>query len=1227
MKKIDQYKELLIEQEGKELTTKYMIENLGITSYYIGSLTHQGILEKVSRGIYKVLSPNKTKEEKNLPNDKRNDARTAKKTFDTFRDYVLNENYLAAYSALISCVEGQKGNHDYDNHYRMYFILLTHILKRKGMKIPTYNYDEKLMDFYGQSSSEFFFSYVSFNEAVLSHNFEEANLYLQEYATKEAERYKENKISTTLFKKLLETIDIIEKNKKITSVKLSEIYELVRKKKYEQASILMQEIKPLFNTLKFQNMMDYLSNLCKTLIAFQNDESLILPKKKQYDFKGNETTSKVFDIFMQNEDYGSAIEYVEKCYELYRNVCYAIARNLLKELIFLNRIHTAKKISISEIQKMRNSTSKDQGAANRYFSHFLGDLHKLDFESAFNNIKKSLSYEENKDSLAYRRGYNQYILLKQLIDMQQSGLPMEENHVVYLSHDSDVYNLNRAIKQRDWQSAQKYLYKVGINSSLNLEAYDLLLKAIFRQDKINRGIALTEEDELKPLTSHLQKDLNNSSKETPSKPEAIVSPKEKTEEKIETPSETVVEEVKEKDSKSATKEIEETTENVPDPKEILSSIEGLDLNYDNLSKLIQNRNFEAAYALLSQGKQTIEEKKEEDTPEEAVTKSDEKEAPTTATEETPQEKEPQPEPVLSEKEKHHLEVLESIKDLDLNYDNLYDLVYNSEYEKALCLLEREEETSRLYFNARRLITQYFHIVNGTFKEVEQTPIDYSQDCFKLFFAALNNRDYQFALELTNECIECTNDPKEMQLFKLILEDIVKELDKKQAIKEGKIKIEEINKELQALSLKHEFADSDVRTCYKLLRQKMEIAEECKLRFDKDLLVFGASEAAMMALNKALNNYYFADASNTEVADEFVSASINLTSQRPEEIFFESLKYGDYLTAEKFLSNTNWDVLREKMTGSNLRLLKNLFLYMHEHMSIVSEQENVPSTSVSQEQIEKAEKNAYDLLDEEGKKAYHQIEFLEKLHSLVKHQKYTDALGMLFDTDIPLAEDKGLIDILAGILLAKEWVKEESHSLFDKFAMAERKHDIDQAYSNLREYSSYLSSKSIDRDITYHYKRLRILEKDLKQPNFEEKEAIYSQAVETFFNRKEYNNLKKAIELLNQYIAMDNDLNYKGYALRARAYELLKEDELAKADYQKALSISDDPRCLYSLGRYAFAEGDYEKSVRYLESYQAIRPFKSENVSQMLATCYNSIGEKEKALPYDKHLKHMSYLKK
>lgn len=1244
MAKLDDYRELLKEHIGETFTTKYLLDTFGITSWYIGELTHIGVLDKEKRGVYRVLDfvkkeelpnePRKSSSKKVIIVDNKNKNEVPQKEFKIFKDLVLANKFEEAYEALIRCVEANKDNHDYDNHYRMYFIMLTRILKSKGAKIKLdYNYEDKLLEFYDSARTAYFANYVSFREALLSGKFREANDYLREYANKEYIRNNGNKISTVLSKHLLNQIMCLEDNQRMTSKKFIEINNNIHGGNYEETLYLIQELHPYLNTSISIKLAKYMEDLCKTIIEFKNNPHLLLEEKTDYEFNGGESLAKVFSAFMNNKDYINAYAYINICCEKYKGNFFDTIKRLLNNLININKRHLVNSPNQRELNAKRLETKKSEAEMHIHFSRFLTAMQHLDFDVALDEITQNLCHQSDPSSSIYLRSKNIYNLLKFYKDFKEQKVELIEPYKIYLDFDNDYFNFTKALMHNDWITADKYYKRMDIGTSLTLEACGLILKAILRQDKINKGIPLTPEDELKPLSSHINQNLSSPISNSLEAP-------------LNLPKDNPKEEIKE-DKILKMPNYEEITK-----EDIFARIKNLTLNYETLYKLVKNREFEEAYELISKEEKNgynLEEElvkmaKSEETKEETNEVKDEiKED--IASEENIQE-EILEEPIIEEEKNppklsHKEEVLESIKDLSLNYDTLYNLVYERDYEKALYLLERENDTSRLFFNAHRLISQYLHVIKGRFKLPEQKPYDYTQDCFKLFFASLNNRDYEYSLEVIDDCIEKARNSEEFELFKLIIIDIVNELrntaeekrekeEKEQKLREVNEEISNINKQVFSLSNKQELDASDLYILQNLLGRKVDLSINNELNYEKDELVLGAIEAAIMSIDGSLNDNCFANINDPNIDDALVKASVDLSSSKPEDIFYVALKNGDILTAGNILMKINWDNLRDKLSSTNLRLLKKSFIFMKEHMRFIVDKEDkrseIASQKVPQEVLDEIEKSAYEILDEEGKKDYHRMQLLKNLYSLVKHQKYNEAIGLILESDANIKDSEGFISIIGDILEAKVEVTEESHALFDEFNQAMESKDPKSAMKAFLAYSGYLTSKSIERDLTYHRKRIDILERDLKSPNFEEKEKIYLDALAMLHNREIYNNVEKAIEIINRYIELDKDINTKGYLLRARAYEILNRDKEARDDYKKSLDIAPTPNAYYALGKYAFAREDYSRAITYLESYHAIRPFKCPEASRMLAICYNSTKNKEASIPHNKYLSYVSNIK-
>lgn len=1216
MEKDENNKKILEQHEGEVLTTRFIMEDLGITSYYITKFTNEGILEKVSRGIYRVptlTNPNEFNE--NTPN-----------YFKNFKNLVLDEKYEKAYYALIDCVE-KSNSHNYDNHCRVYFILLERILTLMGMKkILNYNYDDKLLEFYDAPRTEYYESYVNFREAVLANKYTEAYGCLKVYADKEEARYKKNRISTILSQKLLGSVVKLESDKKELLLKINQIFKLDYERNYEELKRTLEETVPLLYLPPMKPLCECLIDLCQTIIDFKNDENLILSPKKSYNLPKEISIGRAFLKFMKNKDYLSAAEYVEKYCELYKENSFTnVVRHMLKHLIHLDNNHRVKSKSKIEIQEIRTKDKKNDANAKPHFSNALRALQKLDFNTAYKEVEIYLSYISNTSSPYYKKNKNLYLMLKFLKDMEENKTVLNRGSSVhYFKGDYDAYNLNLAIAFADWESAQLYLQKIGAQSSLILEAYDLVLKAIIRQDKINRGIALSEEDELTPLSSHLNINRDKSEKDD--------------------------EPIKGTPTCNVFDVYEKVREN-----EILEGIKNLKLNYKTLYNLIKAREFDEAAALIAREEangysiESLEEEKEvspemQDTPkteidevvDEVLTPIEDSTAEASLeefekTEENPIEEEKKKdtselvidgEP-LSEEEQHKAEVLESIKDMELNYDNLYDLVYDRKYEEVLYLFEKNNYTEGLAMSIRNLITQYQKINAGIINEVEQKSIDFSQTVFQIFFAALKNRDYNLALEYVDGCIDLAYENKnEFVLLKLILQDIVPVYNQVREKEEILERVADINNELKEMSYKKEFSSADVKKVLALLEEKIDIAKEYKISYEKDILVLGVAEAAVMADNHSLNICCFARI----ILDNNYSVKASIDKKEIGEVFYNALKYGDLVTAYNIIVSKNWDNLYGYLIPSNFRLVKYLLEFINERTPLrkISEKEleikreKIRKEKVSDDKQEQIDNTLYAIASEEDKANYRHIDFLRYLDSAIESDHFADALEKLLVVDDSFNDP----EVIANALIAHSVVKEESQALFNQFVKAEKSHNIEETLKALKNYKAYVNQVSADYNTGYLDKRINILTKDLGMKIYPKKEKLFESA-RNLFNKGQY---EKSLKEINTYIAMDRYVNNKGFILKGDIYYEMGDYEHAKEAYLKALTVAQDPGVCQKLGNMYFREEEYEKAIYYLELYTHMNPFMDISVSRMLITCYNSIGETEQAKKYDQRLRHLAYLK-
>ena len=159
-----------------KFTTKELLQQ-GLNDYYIRKLVDLEKLKRVERGVYEVV---KTSSEK-----------TSNHFFQRFAASVFQQDYQKAYD-LLQFYYQSKTTHQYDNHLRLYFILLEHILDL--------NYDsehfENIYDFSERKTDTYYQDYILFQECVLSHDFANALTYMSSISQNEILRNGHKHIST-----------------------------------------------------------------------------------------------------------------------------------------------------------------------------------------------------------------------------------------------------------------------------------------------------------------------------------------------------------------------------------------------------------------------------------------------------------------------------------------------------------------------------------------------------------------------------------------------------------------------------------------------------------------------------------------------------------------------------------------------------------------------------------------------------------------------------------------------------------------------------------------------------------------------------------------------------------------------------------------------------------------------------------------------------------------------
>ena len=302
----------------------------------------------------------------------------------------------------------------------------------------------------------------------------------------------------------------------------------------------------------------------------------------------------------------------------------------------------------------------------------------------------------------------------------------------------------------------------------------------------------------------------------------------------------------------------------------------------------------------------------------------------------------------------------------------------------------------------------------------------------------------------------------------------------------------------------------------------------------------------------------------------------------------SLEYGDYVSAYELLNKRYWKVFASEFRSIDIRLYKALLTYMM----------NLFKHDVSLVVLDENKEDKLDIVDK-----------LREVVRLYKNKK--DALAALnyfLDHDFSLVNSQLQVDIAANLALLSSFQKSKALAIYEKFRTANNNDDLKTARLELDEYKQYIFGTSLDRDVTHHLRRMEIKEKDMATDDYLLKQELY-QKVKDCLLARDYD---EALTTINKYIELDNDINYKGYQLRAMIYEKKNMRDLVIQDYLKALDISKEPTVLYRLARLYQNDGEFEKALNYMLDYESIRPGFAPEASPAISVLYGTLGDKTKS---------------
>lgn len=260
---------------------------------------------------------------------------------DLFRQFmadIYSSNYEEAYNDLVNCYNAQI-THDYDDHTRMYFMLLEEILGS--------DYHFKKLDniyyFELKYNNTYFDYFIKAKEAIYDKQYNKAIKYLIKYMNEEAKHKGKTTSSSKLLFALLKEIDarqiekrqkekIIAKNNRIPQDEYNKFMNALQSKNFIEAKKKLED----FITFKDDYNRTYIFRiylkLIDCIINLSNKGSL---EPKQIDYSNCSTPYDILMSSIMQEDFLTSID-IFKSIELNKNYLIYI-KYLLTEIKILNR--------------------------------------------------------------------------------------------------------------------------------------------------------------------------------------------------------------------------------------------------------------------------------------------------------------------------------------------------------------------------------------------------------------------------------------------------------------------------------------------------------------------------------------------------------------------------------------------------------------------------------------------------------------------------------------------------------------------------------------------------------------------------------------------------------------------------------------------------------------------------------------------------------------------------
>lgn len=537
------------------------------------------------------------------------------------------------------------------------------------------------------------------------------------------------------------------------------------------------------------------------------------------------------------------------------------------------------------------------------------------------------------------------------------------------------------------------------------------------------------------------------------------------------------------------------------------------------------------------------------------------------------------------------EVTESL-DCGISQHQIYELVYQRKYQQLESLLSQllnQSQDDKTYFFVLKMIRDKNNI-SQVMKTFDSEKIIYSSsqdDIFKRFFEALRYKDYTSAYSFVKKCEDVIkrrgSSDLEFTIFRYMIEDILEEIEKYNE----NLEIYTVQKQIDPYLASDDLSQEKLMELHSLLSREMELLSEKQTGVvEENDSVYMAYAIELIEMCELISKNHL----SADYFEKFLYEEKDLVT-----VFMKAMSLGDYLTASEIIFNDDW--LKE--TKNHLQ--KKYFIFYKKMLSKMTRE------------FKKQEKIVYsnkeDILEESSPA---ELVHLSRLKNLIKKRDYTNAyqyyqqyLGKNSSLEL-----KEILDVLLTFVMQVQLSESEENLI--QYCLAFDRGDFSKAKSFLDKYKESIQDNGLNRNIDYHYLRIQSMLSEISSSSFVEKEQLYDYA-KYLINNKKY---QECVEILNEYITMDQDLSAKGYLLRGRALEYLRCFDDAMDDYRKAIDIIPEPNAYYRLGKVCLYQKDYSGAIENLLEYEARRPQRDVRNLLALRDAYKIVGDSENYEKYN-----------